>query len=215
MPDELRFISVAAGRSRKTLTTGPINVLVLFMFTPPDRTEAQDRMLAEFAELVMDLGLDAARRVKESQDGAEAAALMLAVDRLGRSLRLTTVLQRRLRREARADRAEAVETRRQQVRTVLAPELRATTRHLGERFELETELDERLAEEALDEAFADIPLDACLDRLRDLVGLPAIPFPLYGGRAWDGGGALSTPLRPEDPGTTKTTKGVLARAGPS
>jgi hypothetical protein len=185
------------------------------MFTPPDRTEAQDRMLAEFADLVMDLARDAATCAKETEDRAEKAALILAVDRLGRSLRLCISLQRRLVREARTDRTEAVETRRQQIRTVLIPEVRAATDHLGERFERERELDERLAEEALYRAFADQPLETCLERLRDLLELP---FPLEGGRARVGGGALSATLRPAGSRPTNHTNrrpNGQARAGPS
>jgi hypothetical protein len=154
------------------------------MFTPPDRTEAQDQFLAEFTELAIDLARDAGQCAKETRSAHEKAELMLAVERLGRSLRLTIALQRRLVREARTQRTEAIETRRQQVRTILLPQVRASIDHLGERYEREAELDERLAEEALYEAFADLPLDACLERLRDLVGLPpSIPFPLEGRRA--------------------------------
>ena len=183
------------------------------MFTPPDRTEAQDQFLAEFTDLAMDLARDAGKCAKETQDAHEKAELMLAVERLGRSLRLTITLQRRLCREARTQRAEAVETRRNQVRTVLIPQVRASTDHLGERYEREAELDDRLAEEALHEAFTDLPLETCLERLRDLLGLP-IPFPLEGGRVRDGGGAFSATLRPA---ISRTRKGPLplARAGPS
>jgi hypothetical protein len=185
------------------------------MFTPPDRTQAQDQFLAEFTELAMDLARDAGQCAKETGDAHEKAELMLAVERLGRSLRLTIALQRRLCREARTQRAEAVETRRQQVRTVLLPQVRASTDHLGERYEREAELDERLAEEALYEAFAELPLDACLERLRDLVGLPPnIPFPLEGGRVRDGGGARSATLRPAVSRPTNHTS-VQGRAGPS
>ena len=138
-------------------------------------------------------------------------------ERLGRSLRLTIALQRRLCREARTQRAEAVETRRNQVRTVLIPQVRASTDHLGERYEREAELDERLAEEALHEAFADLPLETCLERLRDLLDLP-IPFPLEGGRVRDGRGALSAPLRPAVSRITNHTNSrpnARVRAGPS
>jgi hypothetical protein len=192
------------------------------MFTPPDRTEAQDQFLAEFTELAMDLARDAGACAKETGDAHGKAELMLAVERLGRSLRLTIALQRRLCREARAQRAEAVETRRQQVRTVLIPQVRASTDHLGERYERETELDERLAEEMLYEAFADLPLETCLERLRDLLDLPpSIPFPLEGGRVRDGGGAFSATLRPAVSRPTNPTNHTNRRsngqapAGPS
>jgi len=128
-------------------------------------------MLAEFAELAMDLARDAAQRAKQAEGGAEAAGLMLAFERLGRSLRLTISLQRRLGREARTERAEAVETRRQQVRSILTPVVRAESRDTGERLRRKEELDERLAEKALDEAFVDAPLDVCIARIRTLLGL--------------------------------------------
>jgi hypothetical protein len=192
------------------------------MNTPPDRAEAQDQMLAEFSELAMDLARDAAARAKQAEDANEAANLMLAFERIGRSLRLTISLQRRLGREQAVRRAEAVETRRQQVRTVLLPQVRAQTDHLGERYEREAELDERLAEEALHEAFADLPLETCLERLRALLDLPPhIPFPLEGGRVRDGGGARSAPLRPAGSRPTNHTNHTnrrsngQARAGPS
>jgi hypothetical protein len=206
---------------RKTLTFAPSCVLYLFMFSPPDRTQAQDQMLAEFSELSMDLARDAAKRAKATEDATEAANLMLAFERMGRSLRLTISLQRRLTREQAARRAEAVETRRQQVRTVLLPQVRAQTDHLGERYEREAELDERLAEQALHEAFADLPLETCLERLRTLLDLPHIPFPLEGGRVRDGGGARSAPLRPAGSRPTNHTNHTnrrsngQARAGPS
>jgi hypothetical protein len=189
------------------------------MSPPPDRTEAQDQMLAEFSDLAMDLARDAATCAKQVEGAHEKAELMLAFERIGRSLRLTISLQRRLGREARADRTEAIETRRQQVRTVLLPVVRAQTDHLGERYEREAELDERLAEEALHEAFADLPLETCLERLRNLLDLPPhIPFPLEGGRVRDGGGARSAPLRPAGSRPTNPTNrrpNRQARAGPS
>ena len=184
------------------------------MFTPPDRTQAQDQFLAEFTELTIDLARDAGQCAKETGDAHEKAQLMLAVERLGRSLRLTIALQRRLVREARTQRTEAIETRRQQVRTVLLPQVRASTDHLGERYEREAELDERLAEQALYEAFADLPLETCLERLRMLLDLPNIPSPLEGGRVRDGGGAFSAMLRPAVSRPTNHTS-VQARAGPS
>jgi hypothetical protein len=190
------------------------------MFTPPDRTEAQDQFLAEFTELAMDLARDAGACAKETGDPHEKAELMLAVERLGRSLRLTIALQRRLCREARTQRTEAVETRRQQVRTVLLPQVRASTDHLGERYEREAELDERLAEEALHEAFADLPLETCLERLRDLLDCrPASPFPWRG--EGSGMGVAPSPRRSgqpfQDPRTPRTarTGGRTARPAPA
>jgi hypothetical protein len=192
------------------------------MFTPPDRTEAQDKFLAEFTDLAMDLARDAGACAKETGDAREKTELMLAVERLGRSLRLTIALQRRLCREARTQRAEAIETRRNQVRTVLIPQVRASTDHLGERYEREAELDERLAEEALHEAFADLPLETCLERLHKLLDLPpSIPFPLEGARVRDGGGAFTATLRPAVSRATNPTNRTnrrpngQARAGPS
>jgi hypothetical protein len=65
------------------------------------------------------------------------------------------------------------------------------------------------------EAFADAPLETCLERLRDLLDLPpSIPFPLEGGRVRDGGGAFTATLRPAVSRTTNHTN-VQARAGPS
>jgi len=142
------------------------------MLHPADKTEAQDRMLGEFAELAMDLARDAARRAKEAEGPAEAAHLMLAFERLGRALRLTIALQRRLVRDRRADRVQAVQDRQQQVRAALAPVLRTEAANIGEHFRLKEALDERLDTEALDEAFAEAPLEVCVARIRHLLGLP-------------------------------------------
>ncbi|HEY3697567.1 MAG TPA: hypothetical protein VGL30_18150 [Phenylobacterium sp.] len=129
-------------------------------------------MLGEFAELAMDLARDAAQRARQAEGGAEAAGLMLAFERLGRALRLTVSLQRRLARDSRTDHVQAVQDRQQQVRAALAPALRAEAADLGEHFRLKEELDERLDEEALDEAFAHAPLEACVARIRHLLDLP-------------------------------------------
>jgi hypothetical protein len=142
------------------------------MSFPADRAEAQDCMLGEFAELAMDLARDAAQRARQAEGGAEAAGLMLAFERLGRALRLTLALQRRLARERRTDHVQAVQDRQQQVRAALAPALRAEAADIGEHFRLKEDLNERLEEEALDEVFAHAPLGACVARIRHLLGLP-------------------------------------------
>ena len=143
------------------------------MTIPEAATAIHDQMLSEIAGLAMDLARDFAGRAKAAETVADAERLALSFERMARSVRLSIALQRRLHRDLRADRAEAVEVRRKQVRAALIPAIHATTRRLSERFERESELDVALAEEAFHEAFVQTPLASCIARLRDRLGLPA------------------------------------------
>jgi uncharacterized membrane protein YccC len=156
---------------RNALTGSSPCVLVLFMSSQADPAE-DHALLGELADLAMDLARDAARRAKEAEDSAEAAELMLAFERMARGVRLTLSLRHRFAREARGLQVEARDQRRKDIRATLRPALRAQARHPGERIELEQDLDERLDREALDEAFAHLPLTVAVERLRKAMGLP-------------------------------------------
>ena len=101
-------------------------------------------------------------------------------------------------REQGSDRTQAVETRRRQVRAALIPVLRASARHIGERLERETELDETLAEQALYDAFLDLPLEDVIAHARTKLRLPLPPNP-----------------PPQGEGDRVAVEGANARAGPS
>jgi hypothetical protein len=87
-------------------------------------------------------------------------------------VRLSFSLQRRFAREDRGLQGEARDQRKRDLGAALRPILRAQARHIGERIELEQDLDERLDREALDEAFAHLPLPVAIERLRKVMGLP-------------------------------------------
>ena len=148
------------------------------MAIPADITEQHDRMLGELADLAMDLARDLAAKAKQSDSLEDAERFSRAFDRMARSVRLTIALQRRLHADARrdwsAERITAVELRKAQVRATVRASIRETWDNpfAGARLDRERDLDERLAEEALHQAFLDAPLDVVITRLRQTLGLP-------------------------------------------
>ena len=155
------------------------------MAIPADITEQHDRMLGELADLAMDLARDLAAKVKQSDSLEDAERFSRAFDRMARSVRLTIALQRRLHADARrdwsAERTTAVELRKAQVRASVYATIRDASGlkdYDVRRVQMERELDERLAEETLYQAFLDTPLEVVITRLRQTLGLPDDPrFP--------------------------------------
>jgi len=204
---------------------GESYVLVLFVDTMTNMAERQGRALAELTELGLAFARGLEARVQLVQSVDEAQVLALAFHRISRSVRLCLALELRLQRErlqgAREDRAEvrhAVERRKSQVRTALTRDIYDES-EAGDVEALLDELDERLDEEAIFDAFAEGPVEACIARIRKDLGLPpappandpgippltrASPFPLEGGRAGDGGGAASA----------RATSGMTRAGGP-
>jgi len=150
------------------------------MNTPANMTERHGRMLVELADLGMALARDLHGRALAAEDEA-ACDLSLAFQRVSRSLRQTLALEARLERERRqgvrdaADLAaretlERVQQRRRQVRTALAPLIWDEAE--GEEAEaLFEDLEARLMAGGEDDGFADLPLDACIARIRADLGL--------------------------------------------
>jgi hypothetical protein len=217
-----------ARKVEKILTVGPQYVPLLFVSSPQDSNALHDQRLGRLADLAMALAEDSARLATEAETLDERDRHIAAFDRMARSARLTISLQRRVRRDIRTDQAEAVETRKKQLRAALIPAVQAGARHIGERLEREKELDEALAEDALYDAFLQLPLETALANLREHLGLPpedAVPPPqgegsrvaVEGVEARRARRAPSATLQPARMSTTKTTKGPLpfARAGPS
>jgi hypothetical protein len=184
------------------LTTGLAYVLLLFMAIPADITEKHDRMLDELADLAMDLARDLAAKARDADSLEDVQRLSRAFDRMTRSVRLTVALQRRLysdaRRDGSAERTTAVALRKAQVRACVHATIRDASglkSYEVRRVEMERELDERLAEQALYQAFLDTPLDVVIAQLRHTLGLPPAP--------------LSETPRPSTP----SVGGVYPRAG--
>jgi len=152
------------------------------MATPTDMAEQQDRALSGLLTLGMDLSRDVAARAKAAETAKDAEALALAFDRIARSVRLTIALQNRLtrdrqqlQRDVRADVAEAADLRRKQVRAAIARDLRTEIESENERFRLLNRVNERLQEDALEASFVEGPIEACIARIRQGLGLPPEP----------------------------------------
>jgi hypothetical protein len=149
------------------------------MSTPTDITEQHDRMLGELADLAMDLARDLAAKAKEAGSLEDAERFARGFERMARCVRLTIGLQRRLHADARrdwsAERTTAVELRKAQVRASVRASIRETYANpfAMPRIERERDLDERLAEEALHQAFLETPIEVVIARLRERLGLPA------------------------------------------
>ncbi|HEY3695877.1 hypothetical protein [Phenylobacterium sp.] len=128
-------------------------------------------MLAEFAQLAMDRARAASRRAEAVEaEGGDPAPHLVAFDRMGRAMRLALSLRRRFAGEARAAAVQRVQARKERLRAALAPAIRIHA-PFGDRQELEWALAHRLETEA--EAFADLPFDVGVERLSELLGLPA------------------------------------------
>jgi hypothetical protein len=165
-------------------------VPVLFMPSASDMAERHGRILAELAELGLSLARGLHARAEAAETPQDAERLALAFHGLSRSVRLTLALEARLERErlkaAREDQdhmaretRSRVYVRKAQVRAAVTRQVLAETE--GEDAEaLLDGLRERQEEEALYEAFAQGPVEACIARIRSGLGLapePSAPEP--------------------------------------
>jgi len=140
--------------------------------------ERQGRTLADLAELGLSFARKIEARVDAVQSVDEAQALALAFHRVSRSVRLCLALEVRLQRESlrvmdddRVATARRTEVRKAQVRAAVSRAVYDETE--GDDVEaLLDELEERLDEEALYEDFADDPIEVCVARIRQGLGLP-------------------------------------------
>ena len=174
----IRVTSAERPDSRKTLTTGEARVLVLFVDNTADRGERHGRVLAELADLGMVVARSLAARCQAAKSDEAAQGLSLAFQRIARSVRLCLALESRLARERRQALSDqrvvhvnAVERRKTQVRAVLTRAAYDET-EAGDLEALLDELDARLDEDALFDAFAEGPVEACIARIRADLGLP-------------------------------------------
>jgi len=157
-----------------------------------EMAERHGAVLGELAELGMTLVRGLHEQALAAATPEAADRLALAFHRLSRSVRQTLALEARLVRERRRDAIEdgkiAAEARRARVGARKSQANAALSRLIwreaerGEIGELLVELKQRLDEEALDEAFADGPVEALIARIRKDLGLAANdagagPFP--------------------------------------
>lgn len=133
-----------------------------------------------------DMSLSLARRLHEeamAADPAQAEGLVLAFQRVSRSLRQTLALEARLERErtraiieaarlAEEERRTRRSDRRGQVKAVLS-QLIWTEAERWETSDLLAELERRVEAHCLDEAFIAAPVEAVIARLRAELGFPA------------------------------------------
>jgi hypothetical protein len=107
------------------------DVLVLFMATPSEKHERQDRILAEILELALDLARSSQARALAAEDAAEAAHHGLTFQRAARSVRQTLALEAKFERDRKtaeradhdvAERAKASRAERRKAQVKLAVE---------------------------------------------------------------------------------------------
>jgi hypothetical protein len=166
------------------LTEGDCHVLFLFMTTRTDMAERHDAALIELADLGMSLARDLhARALAADNDGA--GDLALAFHRISRSVRQTLALEARLKRErtladreaaqiAARERLDRVQKKRAQLRDAVAPLVWTEVEGDEDEYEDLLEQAEALAfKVSEDDDFLDIPMDACLARIRVDLGLAA------------------------------------------
>jgi hypothetical protein len=164
------------------LTNDDLDVLVLFMHGAADMRERHSAGLAELA----DMGLSLARDLHACALAAEPEAkgdLALAFQRVSRCVRQTYALESRLERERRLaerdieqdaarKRLIRAQQRRKTVRAALSPLI--WTEYEGDEAEaFDDALDDLLDQAFDDDAFLEDPLDACIARIREGLGLPA------------------------------------------
>ncbi len=159
------------------------------MSTQTDRAEAHARDLARFQAIAMHAAEKAHGAVEATEDAGELCALIAALGKAGRALRMSIALETKLirdaareAREAEALRASAagraVETRKAQVAG--AVDRMIWTELDPQDAQVATgELHERLDAEALDEGFADEPVEAQIERIAGLLGLSGEPIRRY------------------------------------
>jgi hypothetical protein len=152
------------------------------MSDAPTPTQRQDEILTELADMGMAIARDLHRRALAAKDVATACELSLAFHRASRSIRQTLALEARLHRErrlvaqetdrkAREERLDRVQKKRDQVRKALTHEI--WTEYEGDEAEaLLDELGAWVMEESGEDGFLDTPIEVCIARIREGLGLP-------------------------------------------
>jgi hypothetical protein len=153
-----------------------LDVLVLFMGTPSEKRERQDRILAELSELGLALARDLQACALAADEPAAKADLSLAFQRTSRSVRQSLALEARFDRDrlaaAREDRdlakrAEAFRVARRRAQVKLGVERCIWDEAEDAEAEaLLADLDDYLERDALADLFAgDDPIEAHIARL--------------------------------------------------
>jgi hypothetical protein len=152
------------------------------MSLPPDRAEAHARDLARFQAIAMHAAEKAHVAIAATEDAQDLCALISAVSKAGRVLRMSIALETKLARDAHRDAAalseKAVETRKAKIRyavdRLIWSEYEPTDAQL-----LSAELDEQLDDDARDPGFLDQPQDDQIVRVGRIIGVKG-----RGGRAY-------------------------------
>jgi hypothetical protein len=147
------------------------------MSSPAEMAERQGRMLAELAELGLELARDLQGRALAAEGPAEAAALADAFHRIARSVRQSLALEARLQRDAardareqREEAARAAAARRDARKAQLAKRVERLIWDEAERaedaFALVRQARDHVEAEAETETFLDEPVEAQIARIR-------------------------------------------------
>lgn len=173
------------------MTLGWIDVLFLFMFSPDDMADLQQRALKELVELGLEVSRELKAKVALVASVEDAERLALAFHRATRSVRLSLALmsrlacdQREVRRVHRASVERAVETRKDQIRASIANDVWNETE--GEDAEALLEaLEDRLDLDGRFEAFLQGPVEPVIEAIRRDLGLAARALGLSGAAPLD------------------------------
>ncbi|HEY0435649.1 MAG TPA: hypothetical protein VGC92_03360 [Phenylobacterium sp.] len=155
------------------------------MPVPSEKIARQDSILAELSELAIGVARDMAGKVAEAGSAQEAAAAASGFHKVARAVRQTIALEMKLERDRKAleredskhaagERQARVARRRLRLRTAVG-RMAWSEVETDEAENLCDHLDDLLAEDALEEGFADVPFEDQVARLRVDLGLPPLP----------------------------------------
>jgi hypothetical protein len=157
-----------ARRNRKSLNFRLANVPCLFVDTPPDIDDLA--MLAEFAQLALARARAASARAEAIEiQGGDPSQHLVALDRMGRAMRLALSLRRRFMDEAEHNTGRRVQARKDALRAALKPAIRLHA-DFADRQDLDWSLAHRLETEA--DALANLSFEDGVLRLSRMLGLP-------------------------------------------
>ena len=175
------------------------------MYEPEDRLARRRRMLEELSDRCLAATRILEQRLQAAETAEDAACLGAALHRMARGLRQSLALEARLEADARrAEREDLAEVERQQKAGVSRrqAQVRAAVERLiwteaegREAEQLISDLEERLDEEALYDAFTADPVETHIQRLCADLGLPD-PIPQGDHDVAEGGEARSALSRP-------------------
>jgi hypothetical protein len=140
----------------------------LFVDAPPDIDDLA--MLAEFAQLALARARAASARAEAIEiQGGDPSQHLVALDRMGRAMRLALSLRRRFMDEAERDTGRRVQARKDALRAALKPAIRLHA-DFSDRQDLDWALAHRLETEA--DTLVNLPFEVGVARLTEMLGLP-------------------------------------------